>query len=329
MELAISVIVCTHNPRLDYLEKVLAALKSQTLSSERWELLLIDNASEQLLSRDINLTWHKNACHIREAQLGLTPARLRGIREAQTQLLVFVDDDNVLDSDYLEVTLQISKDFPFLGAWGGQIRGEFEIIPPDWARPYLSLLAIREFEQDKWSNLLHQHETTPCGAGMCVRKSVADKYFDLVKHDLLRLGLDRKGEDSQSQILLSCGDTDLAFTSCDVGLGTGQFTALKMRHLIPDTRLTEEYLVRLMEGITYSQIILDSFRGKIPMLPYTSWKIKILESYQLWKMNPKERSFYQARKRAETLAIQKICGTDQNSLKITIPKYSLKFQSQR
>lgn len=326
---AISVIICTHNPRRDYLDKVLAALKSQTLSLKRWELLLIDNASEQLLSCEIDLSWHPNARHIREPELGLTPARLRGIREAQTELLVFVDDDNVLDSDYLEITLRISRDFPFLGAWGGQIKGEFEITPPDWAKPYLSLLAIREFEQDRWSNLLHQHETTPCGAGMCVRKLVADKYAELIKYDPVRLALDRKGEDSESQILLSCGDTDLAFTSCDIGLGTGEFTTLRMTHLIPQSRLTEEYLVRLMEGITYSQIILDSFRGKIATLPYTSWKRKILESYRLWQMKPQERSLYQAKKRAETLAIQKICGMTQNSREIAIPKYSLELQSQR
>ncbi len=40
---------------------------------------------------------------------------MRGIEEAIGDILVFVDD-NVLDADYLEVVLRISKDFPFLGA---------------------------------------------------------------------------------------------------------------------------------------------------------------------------------------------------------------------
>ena len=38
-----SVIICTHNPRSDYLRRVLDALKAQTLLREQWELLLIDN----------------------------------------------------------------------------------------------------------------------------------------------------------------------------------------------------------------------------------------------------------------------------------------------
>jgi glycosyltransferase involved in cell wall biosynthesis len=302
----VSVIICTHNPRSDYMERVLVALKMQTLLTDLWELLLIDNAGEKILSSEIDLSWHPNARHVREDQLGLTPARLRGIREAQAEILVFVDDDNVLDSDYLEVTLQISKDFPFLGAWGGQIKGEFETTPPDWTKPYLPFLAIREFEVDKWSNLLHQHETTPCGAGMCVRKTVAQKYADLLKHDSVRLGLDRKGVARQGEILLSCGDSDLAFTSCDIGLGTGQFTALKLTHLMPASRLTEEYLIRLIEGGVYSLLILDSFRGKIPSPPITSWHKKILAYLKMWKMNPKDRRFYQARKRGEALAIQEI-----------------------
>ena len=40
---------------------------------------------------------------------------------------------------------------------------------------------IRKFNEDKWSNLLHQHETTPCGAGMCVRKIVANKYVEVIE----------------------------------------------------------------------------------------------------------------------------------------------------
>jgi glycosyltransferase involved in cell wall biosynthesis len=259
MKLSLSVITCTHNPRRDYLEKVITALQGQTLSLDQWELLLIDNASGQPLATEIDLSWHPNARHIREEELGLTLARLRGMREAQTEILIFVDDDNVLNLDYLEVALRISKDFLFLGAWGGQIIGEFEVPPPNWAKPYLPFLAIREFEQDKWSNLLHQYETTPCGAGICIRKAVAEKYAELVLNDPKRNSLDRKG-----QQLMSSGDTDMAFTACDLDLGTGQFAALKLTHLIPANRLTEDYFTRLISGIAYSNIILDSFRGKFP-----------------------------------------------------------------
>src|SRR5688572_8492222 len=98
----ISVIICAHNPRPHYLRRVLEALRAQTLPLEKWELLLVDNASAEPLSGRVDLTWHPNARHIHEMSLGLTHARLRGIVEAGAGLLVFVDDDNVLKIDYLE-----------------------------------------------------------------------------------------------------------------------------------------------------------------------------------------------------------------------------------
>jgi glycosyltransferase involved in cell wall biosynthesis len=45
-EFLISAVICTHNPRRDYLERTLQALKSQTLPLPDWELVIVDNASE-------------------------------------------------------------------------------------------------------------------------------------------------------------------------------------------------------------------------------------------------------------------------------------------
>lgn len=300
MQILISVITCTHNPRQDYLDKVLEALKAQTLSLDQWELLLIDNASDRILASEIDLSWHPHARHIREEQLGLTPARLRGIKEATGEVLIFVDDDNVLDLNYLEVSLQISKDWSRIGAWGGQVIGGFEEPPPEWTKPYWKYLGIREFGQDRWSNLLHQHDTTPCGSGMCVRKAIADHYAQLVCQDPQRIALDRKGKSMSS----SSGDTDLAFTACDMGLGTGQFVALKLTHLIPVTRLQEDYLLRLYEGIYYSHVILDSFRGKMPRSQ--SRVSQLMASIRQWKMDARQRSFYQAQRRGVTRATREV-----------------------
>ena len=68
--------------------------------------------------------------------------------------------------------------------------------------------------------------------------------------------LDRTGTS-----LLSGGDNDLAACACDVGLGMGLVSDLKLTHLIPPVRLTEDYLSRLAEGIAYSSILLDRERG--------------------------------------------------------------------
>ena len=295
----ISVIICAYNPRQDYLEKVLMALQLQTLPLEQWEFLLIDNASDRPLSSAIDLNWHPHARHIREDELGLTPARLRGIEEAVAEILIFVDDDNVLDSDFLGAAFQISKDYPLVGAWGGQVVPEFEETPPEWTKPYWRMLAIREFDKNQWSNLLHQEETTPCGAGLCIRREVAERYAQVLQTDPKRQKLDRKG-----QILISCGDTDLAYTACDIGLGTGQFTPLKLIHLIPSSRLREEYLLRLTQGLYYSGILLGAYRGKLPTEPCLSHKI--LQWYSRWRMDARSRRFLDASEAGRVKALQEI-----------------------
>ncbi len=139
MAIGVSVIICTHNPRPDYLAQVLEALHAQTLPVLDRELLLIDNGSAEPLADRFDLSWHPNSRHVREEELGLTPARLRGIAEAKGELLVFVDDDNVLETGYLETALDIRAKYPlFEVLGGGVITGEFEIVPEEWMKPYLS-----------------------------------------------------------------------------------------------------------------------------------------------------------------------------------------------
>ena len=126
--LELSVVICAHNPRPHYLRRVLEALRSQTLPKQQWELLLIDNSSSKPLRAQWNLSWHLNGRHFLENELGLSADRQRGIRESSGSVLVFVDDDNVLDANYLSTALSIGKEWPRLGTWGsGATIPEFEL----------------------------------------------------------------------------------------------------------------------------------------------------------------------------------------------------------
>jgi glycosyltransferase involved in cell wall biosynthesis len=252
----LSVIVCTHNPRHDYLQQCVNGLRNQTLPWCQWEMLFVDNRSNRRLADQLDLSWHPAADIFREETLGLTAARLRGIRESKGNLLVFVDDDNVLDPDFLEVALRTMEERPFLGSWSGQCRPAFEKTPPEWTRRYWGNLVIREFDRDMWSNLPRLPESMPCGAGLCVRRNVAQHYLELHESGKRSFQFDRNGKS-----LLSGGDNDLAACACDIGLGVGLIAALKLTHLISPERLTEDYLVRLCEGIFCSAVVLDHFRS--------------------------------------------------------------------
>ena len=213
MEVSISVILCTHNPRPDYLGRVLAALRGQTLPAERWEFLLVDNASEQPLAEIWDISWHSRGRHIRENDLGLTPARLRGIRESRGELLVFVDDDNVLAPNFLIQAMAISARCPVLGVFGaGILEPEFEVEPPAKLRPYLSCLALRSTQSALWSNNIKDYQSTPWGAGLCVTRRVANEYQKFAEDLGFNDVLDRRGKQ-----LFSGGDG--AFSRVAVRLG--------------------------------------------------------------------------------------------------------------
>lgn len=248
----LSVIICSHNPRPDYLRRTLEGLRRQSLSHAHWELLLIDNASDEPLPKTFDLSWHPAGRHFREEKLGLTPARLRAIEEAQSNLLLFVDDDNILDKDYLRNALRIAASHPFLGVFGAAtIEPEFELQPPPEFESYLVMLALRREGKDVWSNDLEFRSPKPYGAGLCVTRKTAEAFAYKTKCDGRRLRLGRKGSQ-----LASCEDLDIAYAAVELGLGYGIFAALKLIHLISAARVDERYLLRLQSSMAESHTLL-------------------------------------------------------------------------
>jgi glycosyltransferase involved in cell wall biosynthesis len=241
----LSVIICTRNPRPEYLARALAALRSQTVPLAHWELLLIDNGSGEPLASHIDLSWHPWGRHIREEELGLTPARLRGIAEAKGDLLVFVDDDNILQRDYLEAASRILGTHPYLGAFGGSIEAEYEVEPDPRFRSLLPSLAIRGVTKAKWANF--GLEAVPYGAGLCVTAKVAQTYAAKISGSEIRRCLGRRGGS-----LMGGEDLDLAMTSYGLGMGVGLFEELVVTHLIDKCRLSPQYLHRVCVGGNYS-----------------------------------------------------------------------------
>jgi glycosyltransferase involved in cell wall biosynthesis len=260
---AASLIICSHNPRPAYLARTMDGLRRQDLDQENWELLLVDNASAQPLSQSCDLSWHRYGRHVLEPELGLTSARLRGMREAASELLVFVDDDNVLAANYLSEAVRIGRDWPWLGTWGsGAIRPEYELQPQKHLEKLLPNLALRQASARRWSNLFPCVEATPWGAGLCVRKRVAEAYFE-AEGRMLQIS-DRRGAS-----LISGGDVDISYAACSSGLGMGVFPELELTHLIPKERVSEDYLLRLYQGIIASNYMLSyKWKGHEPWSPF-------------------------------------------------------------
>lgn len=248
----VSVILCTHNPKPEYLWRVLASLRGQTLPAEQWEFLLIDNASEEPLVERWDISWYPHGKHIREDELGLTAARLRGIQESSGKLLVLVDDDNLLAPDYLEQATAISARFSVLGVFGaGILEPEFEIHPPPALRSHLDLLALRNVASALWTNNARDAQSRPWGAGLCVTRRVADLYRQFVADLGISAVLDRRG-----QRLFSGGDDVFSRVAAEIGLHFGVFPNLRITRLIHAGRLNKHHLLRLIQDHAFSHGVL-------------------------------------------------------------------------
>ena len=290
--IAISVIICTHNPRKDYLDRVLDSLRVQTLPQDQWELLLIDNASAEPILNRWDLSWHPAARHIREDELGLASARLRGIAEAGGGLLVFVDDDNVLAPNFLAEAQRIGHEWPILAVWGGSVIPEYETEPPSHLREYLRGIAYVDVKSPRWSNVTGAPGVWVNGGGMCLRADVAAAYRQLYDNSDIRL-TGRSGHH-----LISGEDREICNVACGLGYGVGLFPELQLTHLIPRWRIGEQYLVRLIEGIETSLMLLEfKWNGILPRAPYSGVELLRLLKHVSIRRGV-DRRMYMARRRA-------------------------------
>ena len=268
---SLTVVLPAHNPDPGRLRRVLRGLRSQTLPADEWELLVVDNASHPALTA---AAWAPDAPpHLRliaEPRPGLTPARVAGIAAARGDVLVFVDDDNVLDPGYLAAARAAFAADAALAAAGGPVVPEYEELPPAWAREFEPLLALRDLgeipRRARGGPDAPWPEFAPVGAGMCVRRGAAQAYARALDADPRRAALDRRAGQ-----LTSGGDNDLVFTALRAGGDVAYLPALRLTHLIPAARFDPDYLARLNRAIQRSWVRVLALHGERPWPAIPRW----------------------------------------------------------
>ena len=297
MNTSLSVILCTYNPTESIFSRCLLSISKACDVLKPKEILIIDNNSSNGFTTSEyirNFVVQTNAKIVTEYKQGLTPARLRGIRESTGDILLFIDDDNFVSTDFFDVGSRIATENSHIGAWSGQVRLQFETQPESWTEKYWGMLVHRSLDRDLWSNLPHLSDTMPCGAGLFVRRIVATEYLSLHTQGNRNIQLDRSGKS-----LFSGGDNDLAACACDLNLGVGLFKDLHLINYIPRERLHLSYLLKLAEGIAASAIIFRSFRGEMPIKPVL--KNQLANALRFLIKSGRERSFYYAVMRGESI----------------------------
>jgi hypothetical protein len=162
----------------------------------------------------------------------------------------------VLAPDYLEQALRVETQWPILGAWCGDVVGEFETQPDPWMHPLLAYISIRECKEARWSNNPGDWSAIPFGTGLCIRAEVAALYARQQTTRSPERILDRRGSS-----LMSAEDIDMVLYCRKLALGFGRFPELRMTHLIPARRLSEDYPVELVRAVSRSTVLACNIHG--------------------------------------------------------------------
>lgn len=170
-----TVAVCTHN-HADRLQRTLADLPKLQRPSFPWELLLVDNGSQDatpalLASHDWPSDWTVRV--VREERLGIANARNRAIAEARGQYLLFLDDDETADPGWLRAYERLIREHD-PDAFGGRIDVVFEDPRPSWVTDEL-LGFLGKLDWGDEIRPLHDPATPLYTGNFGFRRSIVDR----------------------------------------------------------------------------------------------------------------------------------------------------------
>lgn len=251
----LTAIICTYN-RAKYIGKLLESIAANDLPKSEYEILLVDNNCTDN-TREICEAFAAEHQDVRfrytiEPEQGLSAARNRGIKEAKGDIIVYIDDDALVDSHYLRDYAEWFAAHPETMACGGPIEPLYETSEPEWMSPYTKALLtawmdygdkVREYPKGRF----------PGGGNAAYRKQV----FEQV--GLFNTALGRKGGN-----LMGSEEKDVFDKMHMHGMQVLYLPQPVLHHIIPQSKLEKPYFDRLtlQMGISERQRTLAISRSR-------------------------------------------------------------------
>lgn len=241
-EKGISIIVCCYNSE-NRIPKTLEYLAKQTIvRTIPVELIIVNNASTDCTKEIVLKVWEQYQTNflfrlIYEEKQGIIFARERGVQESKYEYVLFCDDDNWLQSDYLQKAFDLMESNARIGALGGQSIAVSNVDFPEWFSDFESDYAVGKQSNDSGDV---SKRGFLWGAGMITRRAVLNKVFDRKYPHLLSGRTGYK--------LMSGDDTEICKRILFLGYMLYYDNSLIFFHYMPPNRLTWAYKKNLCEG---------------------------------------------------------------------------------
>lgn len=240
----LSVIICTYN-RDKYIYNVLRSIAENDYPKDSYEIVLVnnnctDNTEAECLRFKNDYPDVAFYCFY-EPNQGLSYARNCGIRESKGEIIIYVDDDAVVNKEYLRTYAEFFSRSHEAAAAGGPITPQYETEEPEWMSHYTRMLLTgaldlgskeREFPKGAF----------PGGGNVAYRRSVFDQI------GLFNVELGRKGSS-----LIGAEEKDLFDRMDSQEMKFYYLPNSILYHIIPKRKLTEDYFNRLSLGIGQSE----------------------------------------------------------------------------
>lgn len=243
----ITVVICTWN-RAQLLDQTLSAMASLSIPPDvEWELLVVNNnCSDQT---DEVIARHASGLPIRrlhEPRAGLSHARNCGVEAACGELIVWTDDDVLVDPDWLAAYARAARDWPGASFFGGTIIPWYEEEPPRWIEPHSELFSGMIVARDCGDCEGPLKEGWyPFGANMAFRRAaLARRKFDPAL-----------GVSGQERLLGE--DLRLIDELKSEGCTGVWVPGARVRHFVPKSRMTTAYLWKYFFGLGRTEVRMD------------------------------------------------------------------------
>ena len=240
----ISIIICTYN-REKYIRPLLESIAKNDYPTTDYEIVLVDNnctdnthgVCEQFAAAHKEVAFR----YVIESEQGLSAARNKGIKEAKGDIIIYVDDDALVDTNYIRQYAEHFATYPETMAAGGPIEPLYETKEPSWMSPYTKALLtawmnygtqVREYPNGRY----------PGGGNAAYRKEVFERV------GLFNTELGRKGN-----LLLASEEKDIFDKMKALGMKVLYLPTPVLHHCIPQTKLEEDYFNRLTLQIGRSE----------------------------------------------------------------------------